>query len=288
MSKNPTSPTKKLKTDTEQYIDTGYVLPEVYGDDKIVILPRDPYWLFSYWEITDKKKQQIRKKYGNDIFEHSQVVLRIHDVTGIEDFNGSNSIGYKDVSTFLDTKSWYIKVDYPGRTWCVELGLKTKDGRFIVLLRSNVLTLPSDRVSDITDEQWALITEDYEKLLRLSGVDKIGVGSLEMAKFLAKRWEMLKIISSGAFSRISSLRKKPQEKARKFWLVADAELIIYGATEPTAQLTVSGKPVKLNPDGTFSLRFSFPDGQQEHAIKAVSEDGVDERHITIKAKRETE
>ena len=287
MSENPSSPMKKGKASEGKFIDTGYALPDTYNEDRLVILPRDPYWMFAYWEITEGKRQQVKEKYGKDIFEVSQAILRVHDITGVKKFTGTNSIGYKDIPAFIATRNWYIKVDYPGKTWCIELGLKTRDGKFIILLRSNIVALPSDRVSDVTDEQWLLMTDDYEKLLKLSGVDKIGVGSLEMAKFLAKRWEMYQMVSSGAFSGMSSMRKVQVEKPRKFWLLADAELIIFGATEPSATLTVSGKPVMLNPDGTFSLRFAFPDGGQEFAIKAISGDRVEERKITITVERKT-
>jgi hypothetical protein len=37
----------------------------------------------------------------------------------------------------------------------------------------------------------------------------------------------------------------PPIRPRDFWLVADAELIVYGATEPSANLTIGGRPIKL-------------------------------------------
>jgi hypothetical protein len=64
-------------------------------------------------------------------------------------------------------------------------------------------------------------------------------------------------------------------------------LIVYGATEPDALLTVQGKPVKLRPDGTFTLRFAFPDGELTIPVKAISADTIDSRQITITAKRKT-
>jgi len=76
-------------------------------------------------------------------------------------------------------------------------------------------------------------------------------------------------------------------KPKSFWLVADAEIIVYGATEPSAALKINGKPVQLDPYGTFSLRVEFPDGKKEFAIKAISEDKIDERKITIIAERKT-
>ncbi|MEW6556348.1 MAG: DUF4912 domain-containing protein [Elusimicrobiota bacterium] len=284
MAKNPSSPMgrKKEEGTGQLYIDTGYAIPERYDEDRLVVLPRDPYWMFAYWDIADKTKAKVRKKYGRDIFGQSQTVLRVYEVLG------QKSVISKDIPAAVDTRNWYIKVDSPGKSWYVELGLKTKDGKYIMLLRSNTISLPVGRVSDITDEQWMLIREDFEKLLKLSGVDRIGIGSLEMAKFLAKRWEFLGMVSSGAFSGISSRGFKiPQVGLRKFWLLADAELIVYGATEPTANISVNNKPIKLNPDGTFSIRVDFPDGKKEFVIKAVSADKIDTKKITITADRKT-
>jgi len=55
-----------------------------------------------------------------------------------------------------------------------------------------------------------------------------------------------------------------------FRLSVNAELVIYGATEPTANLVIGGRVVPLRPDGTFSFRFSLPDGDYELAVTATS------------------
>ncbi len=57
------------------------------------------------------------------------------------------------------------------------------------------------------------------------------------------------------------------KRRRSFWFVADAQLIVYGATDPAAQLTISGKPVPLAADGTFRLEMAFPDGRQVYPIQ---------------------
>lgn len=294
MSKSSSSQVRKMEKiepAKSVYLDTGYPIPERYNEDILVILPRDPHWIFAYWDISDKTSSRLKKKYGRDIFEKSIFVLRIHDITGFKKFSGNISRKFKEMSINVNARNWYINVENPGRTYCVQLGLKTKDGRFIPILLSNTINAPVGRVSDATGEQWMLVYEDYEKLLKLSGIDKVGVGSLEMAKFLAKRWEYLNIVSHGAFSGmfsgVTSRGFKMPGKARNFWLIADAELIVYGATEPSASLTINSEPVQLNPDGTFSLRVGFPDGKKEFKIKAVSEDKIDERKITITAERKT-
>ena len=76
-------------------------------------------------------------------------------------------------------------------------------------------------------------------------------------------------------------------RPRKFWLVADAELIVYGATEPDATVTIGGRPIKLNPDGTFRFQMSFQDGLIDYPIVAVAADGEQNRSIHMKFERET-
>ena len=76
-------------------------------------------------------------------------------------------------------------------------------------------------------------------------------------------------------------------RPRQFWLVADAELIVYGATEPDATVTIGGRPIKLNPDGTFRFQMSFQDGLIDYPIMAVAADGEQTRSIHMKFTRET-
>ena len=53
----------------------------------------------------------------------------------------------------------------------------------------------------------------------------------------------------------------------------NAELVIYGATEPSAQLTIGGRAIQLRPDGSFSFRFALPDGNYSLPITACSAQG---------------
>jgi hypothetical protein len=76
-------------------------------------------------------------------------------------------------------------------------------------------------------------------------------------------------------------------RPRQFWLVADAELIVYGATEPDATVTIGGRPIKLNPDGTFRFQMSFQDGLIDYPIVGVAADGEQTRSIHMKFTRET-
>jgi hypothetical protein len=95
-------------------------------------------------------------------------------------------------------------------------------------------------------------------------------------------------LSSGMFSAFSpggaSWSAAPQ---KGFWFAVNAELIIYGATEPDATVTVDGKPIKLRSDGTFSFQYSFPDGQYKLPVVAVSKAGDDKRDVQLTFERQS-
>jgi hypothetical protein len=76
--------------------------------------------------------------------------------------------------------------------------------------------------------------------------------------------------------------------ARSFFMHVNAEVIFYGGTDPRAKVTVDGKPITLNPDGTFRYHFIFPDGVYEIPIVAVSPDGVESRSAVLRFQRGTQ
>jgi len=107
----------------------------------------------------------------------------------------------------------------------------------------------------------------------MSGIGMSGVGMYSM--------------SGIGISGVGFSASMPPIRPRKFWLIADAELIVYGATEPDATVTIGGRPVKLNSDGTFRFQMSFPDGQIDFPIMAVAADGEQMRSIHMQFTRET-
>ncbi|MBN1621904.1 MAG: DUF4912 domain-containing protein [Endomicrobiales bacterium] len=262
-------------------------LPKNYNDTKVIILPRDPLWFYAYWEISTETINALRQRLTEVKFSKSCWVLRVYDVTDIN-FDGTNANRYFDIGINYDADNWYVNINEPNRSWCVDLGLFTHEGEFVFVARSNVLIMPRQGVSPITDEQWAILQKEFDRLLKLSGVDKIGKSSFDIAKLMRERWEEILSISLSSPMGASSWKGMPPEvKPKDFWLKADTELIIYGSTESDATLTVNDQPVNLYPDGSFSLRFYLPDGEKEYPIKAVSCDGSMEKQITFKVKRST-
>lgn len=94
-------------------------------------------------------------------------------------------------------------------------------------------------------------------------------------------------MSGSGMSGIGFGASLPPLRARNFWLVADAELIVYGATEPDAIVTIDGRPIQLNPDGTFRFHLSFQDGVINFPIIAVAADGEQTRSVHMTFERQT-
>ena len=261
----------------------AFRLPPGYGDNRIVILARDPWWIFAYWEIRkDKEEDAIRKiESSGEVVQKS--ILRVYDITDVN-FNGRNAHSYFDVDLKGLANNWYINVGSPDRSWIIEIGIVSNKGNFHVLARSNTIKTPAFGMSDSLDAEWVMPEENYWKMFGLSGGFGVGKGSLEVREMLKKRLE--EQITSGGISSAASFYRKPGE--RKFWLVVNCELIVYGATEADAKVTVQGKPINLKQDGTFSLRFALPDGKQVIPVDATSNDGIDHRRITPTVTRKTE
>jgi hypothetical protein len=254
-------------------------LPYEYGNDALVLQVRDPWWVYAYWELKNDTLNTLRGKLGES-FASCRRVLRVYDVTAVI-FNGSNANRSFDIFLPEHAREWYIDVGEPGRSWCVDYGLLLPDGTFMTILRSNVVQTPLAGPSWITDEEWAIPEEIFARLYGAG----FGFGKSSPGKAWQER--MQKALFSGVLSSPGITSGAPAGRPRSFWLRVDCELIVYGATEPDAALTVGGKPVRLRPDGTFTLRFAFPDGEQSIPVTAVSADEVEERTITPSVSRVT-
>lgn len=255
-------------------------LPGAYGVDRIVLQVRDSWWIHSYWEVKHETMEKLKAKLDKEFFSAKRV-LRVYDVSHII-FDGSNAHRYFDVDITPEANSWYIDTSGPGKSWCVDIGLRLASGEFITIARSNTVTTPLEGPSWITDEEWMIPEEMFARLYGMG----FGFGrSSPVGKAWQERIKKEFFSSPGISSVASPVRKAP--KAKPFWLVVNTELIVYGATEPDARVTVAGKDIQLRNDGTFSLRFALPEGKHVLPVRAASADGKDERTITPVVTRET-
>jgi hypothetical protein len=258
-------------------------LPGGYGRDRIVVMVRDPYWLHCYWELTRQAVQRAEAALGQE-WHGAKPILRVLDVCTRETTRAVESI-VRDIDIHGGCNNWYIDVSNPPRSYRVDIGYLSRQGRFYVLARSNVVSTPRAGVSDIIDENWADIDEKKaDRIYAMSGGYDPTASSLELKQLFEER--LRRPLGSPAITSMGSGSWLPGRQ-RKFWFRLDAELIVYGATEPNARVTLQGDPVKLRPDGTFTMRFSLPDSRQIIPAVATSADGIEERTIVLAVERNT-
>jgi hypothetical protein len=258
-------------------------LPAGYGKDRIVVMVRDPYWLHAYWELTRGAIQRSEAALGQE-WHTARPILRLLDVSSQDTTSTSESI-LRDIDIHGGCNNWYIDVSNPPRSFRVDIGYLARSGRFYVLARSNVVCTPRAGVSDIIDENWADIDpRKADRIYAMSGGFDPTASSLELKQLFEER--LRRPLGSPAVTSFGS-GGIFGGKMRKFWFQLDAELIVYGATEPNARVTLQGEPVKLRPDGTFTMRFSLPDSRQIIPAVATSPDGVEERTIVLAVERNT-
>ncbi len=134
------------------------------------------------------------------------------------------------------------------------------------------------------------------QMLSLDDLHRVWMGSLEITELIRRQLQQ-QVTSPGAEagwpplpeaapSSISSpLGGAPGGKG--FWFNVNAELIIYGATEPDASVTIAGSTIELRPDGTFTCRLALPDGYFALPVVAVSADQADCRAAELVFSRRT-
>jgi hypothetical protein len=259
-------------------------LPSGYGKDRIVAMVRDPYWLHCYWELTPRAIQCAEAALGQE-WHTAKPTLRLLHVTGRDVGTGSETV-VRDVEIHGGCNNWYLDVVNPPCSYRVDIGYLARSGKFYVLARSNIVTTPRAGISDVIDENWADIdAKKADRIFAMSSGFDATASSLELKQIFEEH--LRRPLGSPTLASFGSGGMTLGGKPRSFWFQLDAELIIYGATEPNARVTLQGQPVHLRPDGTFTMRFSLPDGRQIIPSIAVSPDGVEERTVVLALERNT-
>ncbi len=148
-------------------------LPRSYHTERMMLMPRDPEWLYVYWEIPRERVDAAIAELGATA-ETSKTVLRVHDVTGLIDSTSgrprlAESKDYLTREVSLSSDHWYIKVERAERLYCVEYLVVAADGRAVSLVTSNLATTPTDRVSPITEETWVTGSPEGKHVARGTG-----------------------------------------------------------------------------------------------------------------------
>ena len=286
-------------------------LPEAYGTGKVWLAARDPHWLYAHWDLTLAQQRQY-----NTLSADRHLVVRVHPGT----------IGARPVTeahVHPESRHWFIHVDRADTRYVAELGYYQRPHQWVAVAISPPAVTPADTVSTDQTVRFATIPSKVPlkqlavlakravppdlppadaarkralaELVALQSVRQARAGSSDIAELVRGRGG--KEISAaqlaqpaplgGEVESISSPMAPAEQRPGGFWFNVNAELVIYGATEPGASVTIAGRPIQLRSDGTFSCRCSLPDGDHAVTVSAMSAES-ELRQAKLKFSRTTD
>lgn len=176
-----------------------YPIPPFYNADTLVLMPVDPSREYIYWEICDNTLNKFKSELR---LSETRLMLKM--------FSRLNNNVVETASVPVDRMgNWFFNIYAPETVVWSELGIIDSNGAFHRILKSRMLKMPADKVSDIVDkETWLTVGGDLEKLYQLSGV---GMRDYNTSKTI--KHEMAKQISqhlgsSNTGSSVNNLKDK--------------------------------------------------------------------------------
>lgn len=327
-------------------------LPEAYGTERLLLVARDPHWIFAHWDFTAEQ----RRRY-NRLSADGHLVLRVF-------LNAPGHPPHTEVHVHPESNNWFVHVGKAGARYVAQIGYYDQRGKWTAISESQATLTPPDSLSEDTSARFATVPVEvpYERLLEvvkaaarehlplaqaiqeiareqmesaaapaappagaaslaqlppaaapgqwtpeqeralaelvsMDAVRRVWIGSLEITELVRRRLarELASLAAvpaapgqvPGSLGSISSPFGAAAPGPKGFWFNVNAELIVYGATEPDATVTIGGRRIQLRPDGSFSYRFALPDGQYDLPIVATAADQSDRRAADLKFSRQT-
>lgn len=302
-------------------------LPDGYGESRIMLMPRDPQWAYAYWDIPNERKEELRRQGGQQlalrIYDVTDVDINNQAPHSVQEYLCDEmarewylpipvsdrdyvaDIGYRcaDGRWLVLARSASVTIPpvYPS-DWIEDVFVTVNWEQDLKGESVYNLVPPAEKQAmgaNVTAENGDRLYDSVFGMTQTTEAMRIAgslFGSMQQTPEAA--------VSSYVFPSGAGMWAVPTAsgqnmsgagfsgdvapaRSRKFWLVADAELIVYGATEPNATVTIGDREIKLNPDGTFRFQMSFQDGVIDYPIKAVAVDGEQTRSIHMNFERET-
>ena len=317
------------ETATAHFTTAPTHLPTSYGTGRLFLAPRDPHWIYAYWDINPILQ-----------FQHNARSVDRHMILRMHERDLSNK-PVAEIHVHPESRHWFAHVERAGEQYVADLGYYQPGRKWKSLATSRMVRTPPDSISGDAQVEFATIPPEVPFATMLSLVQEGEERTLPLAHAIEQLrdrrmrefppappptvWTseqeraLAEILATGRARRallgshelsglplegspadlgslnlpssleeyLSSPLGGGEQAPPDFWLKVNAELTIYGSSQPNAHVSMGGKQILLQPDGSFSIRFALPDGQFEMPLVAVSADGTDARAAELKFSRAT-
>jgi hypothetical protein len=243
--------------------DVAPELPGSYNEPKLVLMPKDPEYMFCYWELTPNLiEEKGREKIPAGNYRET---LKINwESKSLFEPN------FTFIPVFFWARKWYFGVPQVGQRYQVELGWLSDSGHFISIIRSNLSELP---------ESWAAtqkrLAEQNDVLAYSSRHTKI-IGSsenlaVEDIRSFVPEWNLSsESMSSSSWSRgageaasqaaaATGIKgaNRPAKASKSKPANPKARLEVSGKVLPGTRVLLAGSSVPVDAQGYFKTEFPY-------------------------------
>lgn len=224
----------------------------------------DPWWIVARWEITSGMISRIEAAMGSE-WHRAYPIIRVYDVTRT-DLGTSAKSRLKDIPIHGEVDHWFIPVEKPAQQLKLEIGYTSAKGQFFPMARSNKVATPSPGTRGKVS-----LGDPHSSSPEAFHIREVHDTRPAPFAFLAERSDQGGTIDG----------------TQEFPFQLEAELIVYGSTDPRCEFTLMGEEVSVSKDGNFSVRFHLPNGRQVIPAVTVTPDGSETRTIVMAIERNT-
>lgn len=136
--------------------------PELYNVTRIMLLLRDPQWVFAYWDISIQDRKNLETK-------HKEEALCI--ILQEQPRSDGSKLERVEIPVSLDDNQWYITLPRRDTFYSAILGYYHNDN-VEVLAHSNIIQVPRGNLSTT---YLSSTSAETELVLMLSSIEKLGV-----------------------------------------------------------------------------------------------------------------
>lgn len=248
------------------------------ASDRLVVLVRDPYWLHVFWELSASSIERAKSALGQH-WHAARPVLRLFHVEA-----DGHAEAHREIVIHGGVQNWYVDVHEPPRSYRLEIGYQAPGEGFYCLARSNTVTTPAPGSAETVDKNWSDVADNADRIFAMSGGYSADGASLELQELLEER--LRRRLGRPAQTRFGH-GAAGMQRTSELRLAIDAELVVYGSTDPNTHVTVKGEPVAVRPDGTFAVKMHLPDRRQVVPVVAGLNDGSEQKTVILGVERNT-
>lgn len=347
---------RKTKPLVNTFIDAEN-LPEAYEHPSITLMPRDPHWIYAFWDVSEFAMKQAKEQIG-PLFKKSKFTIRVHDASEISTSLKKTSLSF-DIDIDPKAQGWYVNSSRDNMAYYADFGVRTPRGDFYPIARSNTVLTPRASEGEHRRVSWKKVVENRDAFALVNApepkpqtLENIVLQSLAQAHrkalplttqstrltekdvrdYYAAHIEALEKISllspaKNDFSQDSGDKIKnnlsafenvligaqPEGRAletmhdsqksatfgtpdlggasdifqnqKTFAFELGTELVVYGKTEPLAEVWMGANKIDVREDGSFSLRLALPEGSVPLDFTARSPDATSVKTIVTAVHR---